>query len=68
LTALERERVGAARAGLDSAARAALLREAEEELAGFRSAMSPEAFARAREAASDRLIRDRAGLPTIAFF
>ena len=45
----------------------ALTREAEEELAGFRSGMSPEAFARAREAAVGRLLRERAGLPTIAF-
>jgi len=68
LSALDRELLETARAGLDDAGRAALAREAEEELAGFRSAMSPEAFARAREAAIDRLIRDRAGLPTIAFF
>ena len=68
LTALDREFLETARAGLDDAARAALAREAEEELAGFRSAMSPEAFSRAREAAIDRLVRDRAGLPTIAFF
>ena len=68
LTALDREFLETARAGLDDAARAPLAREAEEELAGFRSAMSPEAFSRAREAAIDRLVRDRAGLPTIAFF
>jgi len=68
LTALDRELLETARGALDDAARAALLREAEEELARFRPAMSPEAFARAREAAIDRLIRDRAGLPTIAFF
>lgn len=68
LAALDRELLDAARAGLDDAARAALAREAEEELAGFRHAMSPETFARAREAAIDRLVRDLAGLPTIAFF
>ena len=68
LNALDRELLETARAGLDDAARAALAREAEEELAGFRSAMSPDAFARAREAAIDRLVRDRARLPTIAFF
>ena len=68
LAALDRELVDAARAALDDASRAALTREAEEELARFRSAMSPEAFARAREAAIDRLVRDRAGLPTIAFY
>jgi hypothetical protein len=68
LAALDRELLDTARAGLDDASRAALGREAEEELAGFRAAMSPEAFARAREAAIDRLVRDRAGLPTITFF
>jgi hypothetical protein len=29
--------------------------------------MGPEAFARARDAAVDRLVRERLGLPTIAF-
>jgi hypothetical protein len=67
LAALDRELLDAARARLDESSRAALALEAEEELAGFRSGMSPEAFARAREAAIDRLIRERAGLPTIAF-
>jgi hypothetical protein len=67
LAALDRELLDAVRARLDPGSRAALASEAEEELAGFRSAMSPEAFARAREAAVDRLLRERAGLPTIAF-
>jgi hypothetical protein len=68
LAALDRELLDAARTALDAAARAALGREAEEELAGFRAGMTPEAFARARDAAVDRLVRDRAGLPTIAFY
>ena len=68
LAALDRELLDAARAGLDDATRAALAREAEEELAGFRAAMSSEAFARARDAAIDRLVRERSGLPTIAFY
>ena len=33
----------------------------------FRDAMAADAFARAREAAIDRLVRERFGLPTIAF-
>ena len=41
--------------------------EAEEELSAFRVGMSAEAFARAREAAVDRLVRERFALPTIAF-
>ncbi len=44
-----------------------LRREANEELAPFRDTMMPDAFARAREAALDRLVRDRLGLPIITF-
>jgi hypothetical protein len=66
LTALDTELVQTARTMLDPAAAASLTREAESELAGFRSGMSPEAFARAREAVLDRLVRERNGLPTIA--
>ncbi len=68
LAVLDRELLEAARARLDEASRAELAREADEELAGFRSGMSPEAFARAREAAVDRLVRERSNLPTIAFY
>jgi hypothetical protein len=67
LTTLDAELVQKARAALDEAARASLAREAESELAGFRSGMTPDAFARALEAAIDRLVRERARLPTIAF-
>ncbi len=67
LAVLDRDLLDAARAALDDASRAALSRQADEELAGFRSGMSPDAFARAREATVDRLVRDRAGLPTIAY-
>ena len=67
LAALDAELVRQARGTLDDVTRAALAREAESELAGFRSGMTADAFARAREAAVDRLVRERAGLPTIAF-
>jgi hypothetical protein len=67
LAVLDRELLDTARARLDPAARAAMEREAEDELAGFRAGMGPDAFARARQGAIDRLIRDRSGLPTIAF-
>jgi hypothetical protein len=67
LTALDAELVARARTTLDEASRAALAREAESELAGFRSGMSAETFGRAREAAIDRLVRERVKLPTIAF-
>jgi hypothetical protein len=47
--------------------RRAAEREADEELGGYRASMTPEAFGRAREAAIDRLLRERLGLPTIRF-
>ena len=67
LAALDAELVQQARASLDEPARASVARDADEELAGFRAAMAPDAFARAREAAVDRLIRERFGLPILAF-
>jgi len=67
LTALDAELLHQARASLDGEAAASLAREAGEELAGFRSGMAPEAFERAREAAMDRLVRERFGLPTVGF-
>jgi hypothetical protein len=67
LTLLDAEIVRQARATLDEVERSALAREAEDELAGFKSGMSTDAFARAREAAIDRLVRERVKLPTIAF-
>ena len=67
LTALDAALIEQARATLDEVTRASLLREAESELAGFRSGMTAEAFARAREAAMDRLVRERVKLPIVAF-
>ncbi len=67
LAALDAEIVRQARATLDDGARSSLAREAEAELAGFKSGMTAEAFARARDAAIDRLVRERVRLPTIAF-
>ncbi|MES1254447.1 MAG: hypothetical protein ABUS56_02485 [Acidobacteriota bacterium] len=66
LAELDRALLAATRARLDAAAEAELAREAEEELAGFRAAMTDEVFARARDAALDRLVRERANLPVIA--
>ena len=56
-----------ARALLDDGARAALAKEADEELAGFRETMTADAYARARAGAIDRLVRERFQLPTIRF-
>ena len=67
LAALDAELVQQARATLDDETRASLMREADSELAGFRSGMTAEAFARARAAAMDRLVRERVKLPTITF-
>jgi hypothetical protein len=67
LTELDREMLALARQALDESGAAEIVREADEELATFRISMAPAAFARAREAAIDRLVRERFGLPTIAF-
>ena len=67
LTALDRELADRARGGLSPAALAALTREADQELAAFRAGMMPEAFADARRAAVDRLVREHLGLPTVSF-
>ena len=67
LAALDRELLQQARTNVDAATSDALAREAEAELAPFRAGMPAEAFARARDAAVDRLVRERYRLPTIAF-
>ena len=67
LAALDRELLDQARARLDDAALAVMAGDAEEDLSGFRAGMTAEAFTRARQAAIDRLVRERAHLPTIAF-
>ncbi|HEY2906237.1 MAG TPA: hypothetical protein VGJ29_10080 [Vicinamibacterales bacterium] len=67
LAALDAELMEAARRLLDDVAMAELRREANDELAPFRDTMMPDAFSRAREAAIDRLIRDRLGLPVVRF-
>ena len=67
LAAIDAELLRRARGTLSRSAVADLSREAESELSAFRAAMSAEAFARARDAAIDRLVRERFGLPTVAF-
>jgi hypothetical protein len=67
LAVIDGELMHQASATLDDAARRALAGEADDELAGFRAAMAPEAFARARAAAIDRLVRERFGVPTVRF-
>jgi hypothetical protein len=67
LASLDHELIGRARGTLDEAGLLALAREADEELAAFRPRMTSEAFERAREAAMDRIVREKMRLPTIAF-
>ena len=67
LAMFDAELVQRARAALDDATMDALARDADEELAGFRSGMTADAFARARDAAIDRLVRERFGLPIVIF-
>jgi hypothetical protein len=65
LAIIDAELLQKAREMLDAPVRDALAREADVELAPFRSGMTPEALARARQAAIDRLVRERFGLPTV---
>jgi hypothetical protein len=67
LSTLDAELLSEARAMLDEEALRAMRREAEDELAPFRSAMKDEAYNRARDAAVDRLVRARFGLPVIGY-
>jgi hypothetical protein len=67
LASLDRVLIDAALAALDDAAREEAAREARETLAPFRSRMDPDAYLRACAAATERSVRDRLGLPTIAF-
>jgi len=67
LAALDRDMLGAARTKVGEAELERLSHDAEEELSTFRVGMSADAFARARAAAVDRLVRERFALPTITF-
>jgi hypothetical protein len=67
LSALDARLLAAVQPALDQVTAADVAREADEQLAGFRTRMTPDAFARAREAAVARLVRERLGVPTIAF-
>lgn len=67
LAALDVEILEAARTALDEQARTTMMNDADGDLAAFRDRMAPDAFARARGAAFDRRVRDRFGLPIVAF-
>lgn len=67
LAQADRDLMGLARPTLDERAVAELTREAESELAPFRSQMATDVYERARDLAVDRLVRDRLGLPVLVF-
>jgi hypothetical protein len=67
LKALDADLVRVARAQIDARDLAAMEREADDDLAPFRAGMPPEAFARARAAAIERLVRARFNLPVVSY-
>ena len=67
LSTLDAELIAGARNGVAPEQLGALEREADDELAGYRERMSADAFARARAAAVDRLLRQYLGLPILSF-
>jgi len=67
LSALDDELIQGARSALSDADLAALSRDAADELGSFRDRMTADAFARARDGALSRLVRERFGLPTMTF-
>jgi hypothetical protein len=67
LRLLDSRLVQAARTACDAATLDRLAAEADAELAAFRSRLSADAYRQSREGCIDRLIRERARLPTIAF-
>jgi hypothetical protein len=67
LASVDSELLDVARAALDDRTRADLMGEADAELERFRDRMTRDDFDRAREAAFDRLVRERFDLPVITF-
>lgn len=67
LRELDRRLVDTARATLDSETLQRITREADAQLAPFRSRMPSDAYARSHEACVHRLMREHARLPTLTF-
>jgi hypothetical protein len=67
LSALDTELIEAMSQALPAQERGRVETEAEQELEAFRAAMAGDVYQRARNAAIARLLRERFGLPTIAF-
>jgi len=66
LTDLDVQLMTIARQSLSPSELQTIERSADDELAPFKPQMAADAYARAHAAAADRLIRERAGLPTVA--
>ncbi|HTK30069.1 MAG TPA: hypothetical protein VL309_10975 [Vicinamibacterales bacterium] len=67
LAELDRELAALGRAALAGPALDDCARQAAADLAAFRSTMAPDAVTKAQDAAVDRLVRERLGLPTLAY-
>ncbi len=67
LDSMDRELIEAATDSVPLDQRGRLQKDAERELEPFRDRMAPDAFARAYHAATERLIREQLGLPTLRF-
>ena len=67
LRALDDRLIDAARSRCDAETMQRLGAEADAELAPFRERMPPEAYEQSHRACIDRLVRDRARLPIVAF-
>jgi hypothetical protein len=67
LKELDRLLLAAARNGVDAQAASALQAEADGELAGLAARMPPEALARARQLAFERLLREVRNLPVLSY-
>jgi hypothetical protein len=65
LAELDAELLGIARESVDASIQLRLEEEVDEELLPFRERMAPDAYASAREAGIDRLVRERFGLPVL---
>ncbi len=67
LASFDADLLARARGTLDESARAGMEREADQDLAPFRTGMTAAVFAAARTAAFDRLVRARFNLPIVTF-
>lgn len=67
LVVVDQELMQAAYAAIDADARRDIEQDADMQLEAFRERMTPEQFGRAHRAVVDRLMRERFGLPAIAY-